>query len=77
MVAVQPRIAVQGQRDVAEVAAARDAAGATVDGRRDSTAVQEQNRLASLLLQTRELGEEWRRERIPGFATEIDDLDDG
>ena len=75
VVAVQPRVAVERQGDVAEPAAPRDTAGAAVDRRCQAAAVQEQDRLAALLRDPAELLEQRRRERIARLVAEIDDPD--
>ena len=51
------------------------AARAAVDGARDAAPVEEEDRAAAALLDRRELGEERRRERVPGLAPQIDELD--
>ena len=77
VVAAQHPVAVQGERDVAVRAAARRAARAAVDGRRDAAPVQQQDRLAAALGERAELGEERRRQRVARLAAQVDDCTDG
>ena len=74
VVAVEPLVPVQRQRDVAELAAAGDATRAAVDRRHEPAPVQEQDRLAAVLRDPAELGEERRRERVTRLAAQVDDL---
>ncbi len=64
----------QRQRDVAELAAAREPARAAVDRRHEPAPVQQQDRLAAVLRDPSELGEKRRRKRVAGFAAQVDDL---
>src|SRR5581483_8744317 len=61
VVAAERSVPVQRQRDVAVGAAAGGAAGAAVEGGRDPAAVEEEDRLAAVLGETAELGEERAR----------------
>ena len=73
--AAQKAIAVQDEGDVAVGAAQRQPAGTTVQRRRDTAAVEEQDRLAAVFFDRSELGEEGRGQRVPRFAAEIDNPD--
>ncbi len=73
VVAVQPAVAVQRQGDVALAAAAREPAGAAVERRRDAAPVEQQDRLAAVLGDPAELGQERRGERIALLAPKVDD----
>ena len=75
VMAVEPRVAVQRERDVAASAAPSHSARAAVDRARDAAPVEEENRAAAALLDRGELREKRRRQRIPGLATEVDELD--
>ena len=73
VVAVQPAVAVQRQRDVAVRAAPREPTGTAVECGRDTAPVEEQDRLAAVLGETAELRQERRRERVAVLAAEVDD----
>ena len=73
VVAVQPLVAVQHERDVAVRAAEGRPAGAAVERRRDPAPVEQQDRLAAALGDPAELGEQRRRERVAGLAPQVDD----
>ena len=64
---------VEHERDVALLAAAGLAAVAAVERRHEPAAVQEQDRLAALPLDARELREQRRGERIAGLAAHVHD----
>ncbi len=72
VMAAQEAVAVQDERDVAVGAAQGQPTRATVQRRRDTPAVEEQDRFAAVLFDRSELGEQWRGQRIPRFAAEID-----
>jgi hypothetical protein len=74
VVTVQPSVAVQRQRDVAEPAAARKAAGPAVQSRREPAPVEQQDRLAAVLSERAELRQQRRRERIARLPPQVDDL---
>ncbi len=73
VVAVQPPVPVQRQRDVAVRAPPRRAARPAVQRRRDATAVEQENSLAAFVDEAPELGEKRGRERVAGLATEVDE----
>jgi hypothetical protein len=73
VVAAQRPVAMQDERHVAVRATERDPARTAVQRRRDTAAVEEQDRLAAVLGDRAELREEGRRERIPGLAAQVDD----
>ena len=73
--AVEPPVGVEDERDVAVGTAPGQPAGAAVDGRSDAAAVEQQDRLASVLLHGAELCEERPRERVAGLPAEVDDAD--
>ena len=73
VVAAQLRVAVQDERDVAVRAADRRAAGAAVERRRDAAPVEQQDRLATALGDRPQLGQQRRRQRVAGLATQVDD----
>ena len=75
VVAVQPLVAVERQRDVAAPAPPRPAAGTAVDRARDASAVEEEDRAPASLLDGGELGEQRRRERIAALTPQVDDAD--
>ena len=64
---------VQDERDVAVRAAARDAARAAVDRRREAAPVEQEDRLPAALRDLPELGEQRRRERVAALAAQVDD----
>ncbi len=74
MVAAQRVVAVQDERDVAVRTANRLAAGAAVKRGRNAAAVEQQDRLAAVLLDRAQLGQKRRRQRITGLAAQVDDL---
>ncbi len=74
--AVEASVGVEHERDVAVRAPAGLAACTAVKSRGDPAPVQQEDRLAAVLLERRELGEERCRERIARFPAEVDDLDD-
>ena len=74
MVAVQTCVRMQSERDVAEPAAARDAAGPAVDRGREAAPIEEQDRLAAVLRDPAQLGEQRRGERVACLAPQVDDL---
>ena len=63
----------QRERDVADGAAPRQPAGAAVDRRRDAAAVEQQDRLAAVLDDPPELGEQRGRQRVAGLAAKVDE----
>ena len=73
MVAAELRVAVQHERDVAVGTAQRRPARAAVQRRRDTAAVQEEDRLRAALGDAAQLGEQRRGEWITRFAAEVDD----
>ncbi len=73
VMAPEPHTAVKHERDVAVRAANRHTTGAAVQRGRDTTPVQEKDRLAAAIGDPAELGEERRRERVPGLAAKVDD----
>ena len=75
VVAVEPSVAVEGEGDVTLVAAEGLTAGATMDRRCHSAAVQEEHGLAAVVREQAELGEERRRERVARLTAQVDDLD--
>ena len=74
VVAVETTVAVHGERDVAALAPAREATRPAVQCGHEAAPVEEEDRLAAALGDLAEGGEERRRERVAGLATEIDDL---
>ena len=72
VVAAETPFAVKDERHVAERAPERRAAGAAMERGRNAAAVQQQDRLAAVLLDRAELPEERSRERIAGLAAQID-----
>ena len=75
VVAAEGAVAVERERDVAVDAAARRAARAAVERGRDAAAVEQEDRLAAVLREAAELGEERRRERVRLLAAQVDDAD--
>src|SRR5581483_11584728 len=73
MMAVQARVTVQRECDVAARAAPRLAARAAVQRGRDAAPIEQQDRLASVLDESAELREQRRRQRIAGLAAQVDD----
>ena len=73
VVAAERPVSVQDERDVAAQTAPRLPARAAVERRNEAAAVQEQDRLAAVLLDLRQLGEQRRRERIAGLAAHVHD----
>ena len=72
VVAAETPFAVKDERHVAERAPERRPAGAAMERGRNAAAIQEQDRLAALLLDRAEVPEERSRERITGLAAQID-----
>ena len=77
VMAVKAAVAVQGQRDIAVSAPARQSARPAVDRRCYPTPVEQQNGLATPFGDAAELGQEGSRERIATLPAEIDDSDPG
>ncbi len=75
VVAMQPLVAVERQRDVAAPAPPRPAAGTAVDRTRDASAVEEEDRAPASLLHAGELGKQRSRERIATLTPQVDDAD--
>ena len=73
MVAVQSPVRMQRQRDVATPAAAGASARATMDRAGHAPPIEQENRSSATLLDRRELGQKWRRERVSRLAPQIDD----
>ena len=73
VVAAEGFVRMQRERDVAVRAAACRAAGPAVERGRDAAPVEQDDRLAAVLCEPAELGEERRRERIAGLVPEVDD----
>src|SRR4051794_29458668 len=71
--AAEPVVAVQHERDIAVVATHCRPAGTTVERGRDAAAVEEQDRLATVLLDRAELGKEGRRQGVAGLTAQVDD----
>ncbi len=74
VVAVEPSVAVEDERDVAVRAADRQPAGAAVQRRGEPAPVEEQDRLAAVVADAAERLEQRRRQRVAGLAPEVDDL---
>ena len=73
VVAAEPPVAVEHQRDVAIGTTEGLPAGTAVERGCDPAPVEEQDRLASALRDPAELGQERRRERVAGFPAQVDD----
>src|SRR5262249_43969370 len=73
VMAAERPVAVEDERHVTVVAAARHAARAAMDGRRNAAAVQQEDRLAATPVEALELLQERSGERIPALAPQVDD----
>ena len=75
VVAVEPPVAMQRQRDVAARAPASRPARAAVDRAGDPAPVEEEDRAAASISHGGQLREQRRRERIAGLAAQVDEPD--
>jgi hypothetical protein len=75
VVAMEPRVRMERQRDVAAPAPLRRSARPAVDRARDAAPVEEQDRPPAPLRDAGQLGEERGRQRVARLPAQIDELD--